>query len=282
MFYFPEDFDIANYADDSTPYCAGKSAEFLVNNLEQSSTILSKWLNSNYMKVNTGKSHLLLSGSSRATATIDNSYIESEDKPVLLGITIDSNFTFENHINSICKKASQKLNALARIAPYMNMQKKRTIMKCFVTSQFSYCRRLNNKINSIHERALGITYQDDTSTFQELLNKDNSVSIHHRKLQVLATEMFKIQRSLSPEILRETFVSKTSSHNLRRNDTIEKRKVHSVYYGTESLSFLGPKIWDLVPVELKQSETLYCFKLKKRIGYSLNVHAEYVKLKYNK
>ena len=80
------------------------------------------------MKVNTGKSHLLLSGNSRATATIDNSYTELVDEQVLLGITIDSNFTFENHITSICKKASQKLNALARIAPYMNTQKRRTIM----------------------------------------------------------------------------------------------------------------------------------------------------------
>ena len=96
-----------------------------------------------------------------------------------------------------------------------------------------------------------ITYQDNTSTFQELLNKDNSVLIHHRNLPALEAEMFKIYRGLSPEILRETFVSKTSSYNLRRNDTFEKRKVHSVYHGTESLSFLGPKIWDLVPAELK-------------------------------
>ena len=109
MLYFLEDFDIGNYADDSAPYCAGKSAESLVNNLEQLSTILFECLNNNYMKVNTGKSHLLLSGNSRATATIDNSYIESEDEQVLLGITIDSNLTFENHINSICKKASQKV-----------------------------------------------------------------------------------------------------------------------------------------------------------------------------
>ena len=75
------------------------------------------------MKVNAGKSHLLLSGCSRATATIDNSYIESEDEQVLLSITIDSNLTFENHINSICKKASQKLNDLARITPYTSIQK---------------------------------------------------------------------------------------------------------------------------------------------------------------
>ena len=83
-------------------------------------------------------------------------------------------------------------------------------MKSFVTSQLGYCpliwmfhsRHLNNKINSIHERALRITYHDHISTFQELLNKGNSVSIYHRNLQALVTEMFKIQRGLSPDILR--------------------------------------------------------------------------------
>ena len=156
MFCFLEDFYIANYADDSSPYCARKSAEFVFNNLEQSSTILLEWLNNNYMKVSTGKSHLLLSGNSRATATIDNSYIESEDQQVSLVTTIDSNLTLKNHINRICKKARQKLNAPARIAPYMNIQKPRTIMKPLVTSQFSYCpliwmfhsRRLNNNLVS--------------------------------------------------------------------------------------------------------------------------------------
>ena len=123
-------------------------------------------------------------------------------------------------------------------------------MKSLVTYQFSYCpliwtlhsRHLNNEINSMHERALRITYQDNTSTFKELLNKDNSVSIHHRNVEVLATEMFKIYRGLSPEILRDTLVPKTSLYNLRRNDTFEKRKVYSVYHSSKLLSFLGSYI----------------------------------------
>ena len=139
MFYFLEDFDIASYADNSTPNNADKNVEFVVNNLENSSSILFKWLNDNYMKVNTGKSRLLVSGNVRATAKINNSYTESEKEQVLLGITIDFNFTFENHINNISKRASQKLNTLARVAPYTNMQKRRVIMKSFVTSQFEYC-----------------------------------------------------------------------------------------------------------------------------------------------
>ena len=142
------------------------------------------------MKVNTDKSHLLLSGNTKLISNIDNNLIESEKQPVLLGITIDSSLSFEEHINNLCKKASQKLNAPARIFRYMDIQKCRTLMKSFITSQFGYCpliwmfhsRGLNNKINSIHERALRITYGDKTSTFQQLLEKDNSVSIHHRNL----------------------------------------------------------------------------------------------------
>ena len=120
-FYFLEDFDIANYGDDSTPYNADKNLEFVVNNLEQSSSILFKWLNNNYMKVNTDESHLLVSGNVRATAKIDNNYIESEQEQMLLGIMIDSKLTFENHVNNIYKRASQKLNSLARVASYMNI-----------------------------------------------------------------------------------------------------------------------------------------------------------------
>ena len=181
MFYFLEIFNIANYANDSRPYCAGKSAEFVVYNLEQSSTIFFDGFSNNYMKVNTRKSYLLLSGNSIPTATIDNSYVESEDEQALLSTTVDSELSFENHINSICKKASQKLNTLARISCYMNIQKRRTTRKSFVTPQFRYClliwmfhsRRLNNE-NYIRKRALRITFPENTSTVQGLL-KDNSV-----------------------------------------------------------------------------------------------------------
>ena len=125
------------------------------------------------MKVTASKSHLQISGNSRATVTIDNSFIESEDEQVLLRIPI--NPTFENHINSISRKVSQKLNAHAKTTRHINIKKQRTIMKSFATSQFSYClliwmfysRRLNIKINSIHERAPGIKYQRIRQHFKD-------------------------------------------------------------------------------------------------------------------
>ena len=89
-----------------------------------------------------------------------------------------------------------------------------------------HSRALNNKINSIHERALRITYNDSKSTFEELLSKDNSVSIHYRNLQVLATEMYKIKNYMAPELLNAIFQNRTLPYNLRTNSSFSVRQVH--------------------------------------------------------
>ena len=124
MFYFMEDFEIANYADDSTPFSAKLNHKSVVEELEISSSVLFTWLRNNYMKANTKKSHLLVSGSNKTTANIDRNVKESEDNQILLGITVYSNLSFNKHINSLCKKASAKLNALARISGYMDLPKR--------------------------------------------------------------------------------------------------------------------------------------------------------------
>ena len=105
------------------------------------------------------------------------------------------------------------LNALARIAPHMELTKRRILMNAFFDSQFNYypliwmfhSRNLNNKINRLHQRCLRVIYNDKTSSFEQLLGNDNSVSIHHRNIQTLAIEMYKVTNGLSPEIMNEIF-----------------------------------------------------------------------------
>ena len=105
-----------------------------------------------------------------------------------LGINFDDNVKFTNHIDNICKKASWKSNALARIGPYMSTRKRRTLMNLFFKSPLNYCSliwmryswSLNNKTDRLHEQCLQILYNDKTSDFDELLEKDSSVSIHYQ------------------------------------------------------------------------------------------------------
>ena len=106
---------------------------------------------------------------------------------------------FHSHVKSLCKKASQKLNALSRVAYQLDFNQRKLLMNAFITSQFFYApvvwmfhsRKQNHHINRIHERALRVVYKDYNSTFDELLEKDNSYTIHDRNFQKLVTEIKK-------------------------------------------------------------------------------------------
>ena len=131
------------------------------------------WFSKNSMKPNADKCHLLLSENTKHVACINHIQIENNTSEKLLGVITDSDLKFDLHVNNLCKKGTQKLNALPRISGYMDSSKKRTILKAFITSHFSYCRlvwmfysrELNNKINRIHETSLRLVYSDKTSTF---------------------------------------------------------------------------------------------------------------------
>ena len=124
-----------------------------------------------------------------------------------------------------------------------------------------HSRSLNNRINKIHERALRIVFKDKNATFNELLQRDGSVTIHERNIQALATEMFKVFNGISPSIIKNVFPLKESNIYCSKFP-FKTRKVRTVAYGTETLSYLGPKIWSLVPEEIKNENNLGAFKIK--------------------
>ena len=143
-------------------------------------------------------------------------------------------------------------------------------MNASFNSQFNYCpliwmchnRENNNKINRPHERCLRIIYNDKRSSFNALLEKDGSVSIHERNIKILATEMFKVSKNLALPQMQEIFKLKDQPHyNLRYNSLFFRSLVKSVYKDTESLPFLGPKIWDILPDTYKDMPDLNSFKL---------------------
>ena len=168
------------------------------------------------------------------------------------------------------QNASRKIHAIARKSPYMSLTKKQSILNAFFASQFSYCsnmwichsRTLNNRINKLHERCLRGIYNDTTSAFQKLIDKDKSDSIHNRNEQVLETEMYKAAKELSPKIFTNAFKSRNwPNDNLRHITCFKMPLVNSEYNGAESIALLVPKIWELIPEEVKQKESLNTFKV---------------------
>ena len=79
---------------------------------------------------------------------------------------------------------------------------------------------------------------------------------HQRYLQFLATEVCKVKMGFSPRLVKELFPLSTHAYNLRSTYEFKLENVKTVHYSTESLLFLGPKIWELVPLEIKYSHSL--------------------------
>ena len=270
IFYFIRDVSIANYADDNTSYTTEKNITSLLETLEGETNILIDWFRINEMKPNEDKCHLLVINQENVSVNLGNENIPCSSTVDLLGIKIDYKLNFNEHVSKLCKKGNQKLHALARVSKYMSKDKLRLIMRAFITSQFSYApltwmfhsRTLNNKINKIHERALRLVYDDENLTFQELLDLDGSITIHHKNIQRLAIEMFKIKNNLSPPLMNDIFKENTNTYDLRKKRCWEPTNVRTVHFGTETISYRGRKTWDMVPQHIKDAISLQEFKNK--------------------
>ena len=199
LFYILNDVEICNYADDTTPNVCDSSLKVVIAKLEKSSQLAIKSFNHNYIKLK------------------------------LLGITIENELKFDDHITKICRKANNKLSALSRLARYLSIKQNKLIYMSFIEAQFKYCpstwmicsRSCNNKINKLHEKALRLVYDDYESSFDVLLNKNKSFSIHHQNIQKLMIEVYKSLNKPSPDNYFDSlFTSKWRQDPLQNDLTL--------------------------------------------------------------
>ena len=142
----------------------------------------------------------------------------------------------------------------------MDFNKCRNLKKVFITSQFSCCPliwmfhsgSLNNKINRTHEQALRLVHENNLS-FSGLL--ENSVTVYHKKLQV------HVLNEIAPEIINDIFKLQNPLFSLRScSNQLRKENIKTVHYGLQSVRYLCPKIWELLPNNVKCSNFLCKFK----------------------
>ena len=175
---------------------------------------------------------------------------------------------FQEHIKGVIKTASGKLSALTRLARILSFEQKKAVMNAFIEQQFSnsscpliwmFCTKdLNEKVNSVHRRALRQTYSDFNSSIEELLEKNNSVTVHQRNIQLVAIEMYKATKELGPRIVQELF---TLNQNDNGNKTFLRPNVNHKNTGENTLRYFGPIVWnEMLPSEYKTIDTLENFK----------------------
>ena len=184
-----------------------------------------------------------------------------------MGVTVDKGLSFTEHVEHLCRKAGAKVTALSRLVRIVSREKKKILMNAFIESQFSHCplvwmfchsRKLNNRINCIHERGLRMVYEDYTSSFENLLKINGSVTIHHRNIQLVAVEMYKVKNGLCPEIMKDLFQLRQDSSGTSK---FIIPRVNNEYMGKLSLRYFGPVVWEtMLPEVYKEINALGKFK----------------------
>ena len=115
----------------------------------------------------------------------------------------------------------------------------------------------------MHQRFLRILYQGKKSSFEKLLQKGKSVSVHTKSLQYLATEILKVKNSLSPINIHEVFnFQENESYNLRKGIYLASRNMHTAHFGTDTISRSGLNLWKIISDKIKHPSILSAFKAK--------------------
>ena len=262
---------LSNYANDNTLYSIGNTIESVKKAISNDFRIIQNWFHKNLMVLNAKKCHYMCYeiGSENDEFIFDGIKLPNSCAEKILDVMIDIELKSDPHIRSMCKKAAQKLGVLNRISSLLDPKKKKLVFNAVIKSHFSNCplvwmfssRKSHSLINRIHERSLRTVYNDTSKTFQELLQRNRSVSIHHKNIQTLTTDLFKVVNNICPPILK-TFFNFRENRYIRNFHEMRQQNVRTVRYGLETALYRAPQLWSLVPADLKSLPNVNLFKSK--------------------
>ena len=182
LFFLLGDIDICNLAEDTTPNVCDMELKVVLDKLENCSDLAIAWFTSSYMKLNEEKCDLLVCGYRFEQLWIKVGDNKTWEKLLvkLLGVTTNNELKFDKYFSEICAKANRKLSELLRLCKFLCLDNRKTLFKSFIKVQFKYCpliwmfcsRNSHKKINRLHERALRLVYDDSSSSFETLLERD--------------------------------------------------------------------------------------------------------------
>ena len=201
LFLFANNSTLCNYADDNIQFFCEKTFDQVINNLQTDFHTLKIWFYDNVLVLIPKKCYFMTlgNGNNLCDFSCDDIIIKNSLSEEILGLTIDNNLDFSDHISNICKTANQKLNALLRVSANMNSDKCTLLLNSFIKSQFSYCpliwmfcnRKSMKKVDKIQKLYLRLMRNNYELSYEKLLDLTNEISPHQRWLNSLMTEIHK-------------------------------------------------------------------------------------------
>jgi len=186
----------------------------------------------------------------------------------LLGVFIDSDFSFDSHVSHLCKKAAKQVNALGRISSYLSTNCKMKILQAFIISNFTYCSlvyhlcgaRNERKLEKLQERALRAVFGDYLSSYDSLLERAEFCLLHTARCRRVAEHVFRALHSLSPLFPNNYYVIKETKYNFRKKFIVMLPEFYTMRFGRNSLRYQAGKLWNALPSNVTLETELVRFK----------------------
>lgn len=260
------------YADDTTLYQIGRSLNCIEQQLQIALQKLSEWCKLNGMLINTTKTKVMVITTNQKRAhlnkgilqlTYNNDTLTMIESDKILGVHVDNNLTWTNHIDAIAKKVASNLWLLSKIKTYLSIENRIQFYKSYIQPHLDYCntvwgstsQRNLDRIYRLQKRACKIILDYQFESIADSMEELKILNIYERIFLRKAKLMFKIFNSLTPPYINQLF------HLRPLNDTLQSlRSASTINYMMpkpqievfkQSMIYSGPLIWNSLPDSLK-------------------------------
>ena len=275
IFYLKLNADSYNYADDIIASVIGNDVSEIRTTLVNEAQIMNTWFKENSMEANATKFQSSLITPPYGTCqelgiVISDTQITSVSHFKVLGVSFDNHLNFRCHVDGILKKANRQLYVLKRLQGVLDLKSREAIYKSFMTANFNYCPVVWMfaakcdllRLERLQERALRYVYKKHSCDITELFSKANCLPIRLSNVHKLATEMYKCMNDMNPQYFKTMFQTKRTEYHLRDSDLLVQPRVRTSTFGLKSVTYFGPKLWNMLPSEIKSAATVGSFKLR--------------------
>lgn len=277
--YISDDISYTDmYADDTTIHNIHRSIDTVQRNLQTCLNNLENWCKLNGMILNTDKTKALLITTPHKRArltnnslslTFKNVFLKSSKGEKLLGVNINENLTWNDHINRIRKKLSTNLWLLSRLKWFIPLSARILFYNAYIQPHLDFCNIVwgGSNITSIHplfivqKRACKLIFGHEYVSVSESLEKINCLSVSDKVILQKAKFMFKVSRGLVP-----TYISHMFNTELKTNTSLRSTNANNFYRPRpnleifkQSISYSGPSIWNSIPKSIQNMNTIECF-----------------------
>ena len=266
------------FADDTNISYAANTLSELENVINSELKNLKYWLEANKLSLNIAKTEFMIIGSRQRmhahsneniNIDLDGNVIKQVDKAKSLGLIIDKNLSWSNHIDMKCKKISSAIGALKRIRHFISMQTAIEIYNAIIQPHFDYCSpvwdefnaTLREKMQKLQNRAARVitksSYDASSSILLEKLHWDN-LSLRRKKHKSIL--MYKTINKLTPEYLQNLFSFRSTNYNLRNAEMKLNLPKPRTEYLKRSFCYSGARLWNTLPHSARTANSLRHFK----------------------